>query len=952
MYPGSVPRPPGGARNVPLQQPTQPTFLMTNTGQLIPLSQQGGMHVPNPGSAIHAPYLQTIQGPPRGAPGYVSGNSGLLQTSAGGQTPVFLQTLQGPPPGTPGYNPSNSAQRGAALGPGYIMTNNGIQGMNPMATNVLQTNVLQTNFLQTNMLSTNLGQQQPVVIRSIQPPPAPIATGFVVETDEPETHSFHESTEIQQTSVDLLGLGGAREQRKNFLAPYDPRVVEILLDDLVAVSSQHSVALKAKQQNEQQAQVAHQSLWSFQQVTKQIKGIEPETGRKTAYKYAYQVAVLDENRFAVMKENFACLAKLVKRPVWLSMFEQSHNELELSRYLQDHLPTIKGNIEHLQFWIDKLCTSLQIFGNSISPHSASVLRNLILFVGSTWIEESKKNPELRRVVIRASSEGPVQSHVVDLLGMESPPEIRQNEEVVVVDMSVYLAEKIGSVGGLYWANGLLQPSVESIRNNWFSKIVDSVSTTTSEFDILAILGQVNWLEVVQEASDAEVQDQILLPLQNLLEILATQKYLNAILGVVKIVLFMNEHFPSLSTKCLAVLLRTPWPCKTISENMLRFLKWSTPGHSENIRNIIAVFREIYGIFDGSVKSYFDRSLPDRFDQISRFVAGLGQGHAITQQIYKIDPRVAQVNDNDPYPIFMGLAHLSEQFRIQDMKRRRNIQAQSISLEEEPEVDLSLLVIQELFQVAFIAQIPPMQAQVIRRSALTALSWLCSKEPQYLNSIISEIGLHLSPLHQQADVVVAFFSSIPASTWKHFKASEGSVSVICYFLSHKFFLDVDSSHDVTAYSQSVARMFTDFARSSPVPFGPALSSAATKIGCCLFSLLDLSSEWYQQLPLSKIKFLLALAMSRQFAELRWVSNAIENLHSHFFEPPFDYLLVQTFLSWHNELPHSITANDIEGNVSGRAQAFPILSLFQVVFAARLVKEHYENRHVCKDEEGGG
>jgi hypothetical protein len=86
---------------------------------------------------------------------------------------------------------------------------------------------------------------------------------------------------------------------------------------------------------------------------------------------------------------------------------------------------------------------------------------LILFVGSAWVEESKERPELRRVVVRegGGGQGQAPSHVVDLLGgisgtLEGPGE--GEGEGQVVDMSVYLAEKIGGVGGLYWASGLLQ----------------------------------------------------------------------------------------------------------------------------------------------------------------------------------------------------------------------------------------------------------------------------------------------------------------------------------------------------------------------------------------------------------------------------------------------------------------------------------------------------------------
>jgi hypothetical protein len=144
---------------------------------------------------------------------------------------------------------------------------------------------------------------------------------------------------------------------------------------------------------------------------------------------------------------------------------------------------------------------------------------------------------------------------------------------------------------------------------------------------------------------SEIESQILLPLQNLLETLANQKYLNAILSVVKVILFLNV--PEISTKCLAILLRTPWPCKSVAESMFRLVRWNLVGNERNLKNVIAVFKELYGLFEvPSVKAYFELSLAERFPHISKFVGGLGQSYVITQQVYKIDPRVGQVNDND------------------------------------------------------------------------------------------------------------------------------------------------------------------------------------------------------------------------------------------------------------------------------------------------------------------
>lgn len=113
----------------------------------------------------------------------------------------------------------------------------------------MATNVLQTNFLQTNVLSTSVSQPN-VLIRAIQPPPAPIDTGFVVTTDEVEDPTLEQSPEPLYPAFDLLGLG--TPSRTQSSASYDQQKVQEIIAALVRTSSQHAVALRAKQDNEQQ----------------------------------------------------------------------------------------------------------------------------------------------------------------------------------------------------------------------------------------------------------------------------------------------------------------------------------------------------------------------------------------------------------------------------------------------------------------------------------------------------------------------------------------------------------------------------------------------------------------------------------------------------------------------------------------------------------------------------
>lgn len=48
--------------------------------------------------------------------------------------------------------------------------------------------------------------------------------------------------------------------------------------------------------------------------------------------YSYPVATLNESQHKIMDEKLQFLFKLMVRPVWFSLFEQSFYEVEVSRY--------------------------------------------------------------------------------------------------------------------------------------------------------------------------------------------------------------------------------------------------------------------------------------------------------------------------------------------------------------------------------------------------------------------------------------------------------------------------------------------------------------------------------------------------------------------------------------------------------------------------------------------
>lgn len=82
---------------------------------------------------------------------------------------------------------------------------------------------------------------------------------------------------------------------------------------------------------------------------------------------------------------------------------------------------------------------------------------------------------------------------------------------------------------------------------------------------------------------------------------------------------------------------------------------------------------------------------------------------------------------------MALATLAESFRVLNQKREKNLREQGLDMiseinygAEEPEADLTKLIVQELFQVAFVVPLPPSLLPLIKRSAISAV---CDSPPK-------------------------------------------------------------------------------------------------------------------------------------------------------------------------------------------------------------------------------
>jgi len=797
-------------------------------------------------------------------PSYLATNQNYLQTAGGGNM-VYLKT--------------NTGQT-IAVPPGSLQTAGG---------SYLQTN---NNLIQTFQPNTN------VIVRPVQAPAAPILSGFVhgenesgISPSQSTLCAIVPPVTLKKEGLDLLGLGtpGAAPEQT---APF--RVEELLdiLNNLSQASEQHAALLSNKQTHEQQAQVTSNNLWTFPVVQKKVQG--KVDSKPWIHTYQYKLATFNETNHKILAEKFDTLHKLLQRPLWLSLCDQTLQEIELSKFFQEHHDELKTDLNKSKVFFECLCNCLSQKGSSLSPHAIAVLRNLVLCSGILLVGNASKSAAVS-----------TEFNILGLDALQAAPAPKEN------DLSLFVAEKLSAATGCHWGRGLLQPTVDSLRFNWMQSLKPQLNQDLTEFEYISFLSQVPWIEVLEQIELSAIKQQILLPLQGFMADLANAKFLQAMVLIGKILIFISDVFPVVKLTCLGILLRSPWPSAAVTESLFVLCRFNELKDDE----IVPVFTETYQLFDVPVEVFATLTPEERQKHRNEWIDIAVQNQVIGQQVLKIDPQLAAANKTVSFPLFFIFERLAS----------RLLEARS---------PMALLIVEELFYYGFVwtAVPPPLKAwsQLIKQSAAQTLAKLCAVDTSIISFLIKEIGQKLAAILPHAATVIQCFQNIKLLTWEAWTVDLNSASVVAYFLSRRPWIKIDTTNELE-YQKGIRALLQN-AGVLPVKFGPLVEAIASDIGCLLFDQI----QWKTCNPVWRLQVLYAFCIMEsnntpQF--INWQNSALTKLQPAMLQGPYDVGFVTQFIDLQLVRP--------EGPVKSPGNE-RVLQLVQTLLAAGLVRQKFTSQ----------
>eukprot|EP01125_Pyxidicula_operculata_P007844 TRINITY_DN2653_c0_g6_i1.p1 TRINITY_DN2653_c0_g6~~TRINITY_DN2653_c0_g6_i1.p1 ORF type:complete len:2577 (+),score=595.36 TRINITY_DN2653_c0_g6_i1:21-7751(+) len=857
---------------------------------------------------------------------------------------------------------TNVHPQSTVIHPGMLNTNSRVvMAQNPMVLTTNNPAMLTQNRVMNTVQPQVIPLPSNIVIRPIEPPSTPIVSGFVVhpsgeqekEDDKNDNKNNNEGTSESQQQQQLIPefdqLLSTNKVPNIFSSDdfnnvkkynqFDTVKFAKIVSFLAKSSATHFQSLKTKQENEQQAQLLHQSFWTFPLMERRIRGHNLD-GESAIKVIQYKIATLNQTSVSALHDKFSYIHALLFGLVWQSLYEQTFFELELSRYVHDEVDF--SDLHVVKDVFGTLCQLMIEYRDIISPHTAAVMRGLILYSGTHLLMLAKDTDSI-------PSASPSQSLLLEFLSPVpatdgSTLSSTGNQKSAESDVHIFIAQRLLEIDACFWSKSLLQPSINS--KDWLSKTLlfskDESSTPSSssmiqEFDYLAILSQYPWRDLGQMNIE-DVKNHILLPVQMCLEVLSKHKFLHATLFLIKALILVDEYFPELKLTCIGIMTRSPWPTKIVSLPCISLIRWESLPPDD----LLLVFSEFYNLSGTSLEDYAKLPEKDRLIQIDTYAKYLVDNYLAIQQVYTLDKKIAAINKMNLFSIFQQFARLGDQFKF---------------LKETGQVDFALdftkLVVEELFLIAFywIPSQSLMQTSSssthllipgIKQSCVNALTWLCNKDSYYLGMIINLIGQHLIILNTQLPNLINFLMSFSANVWNDWVPNSQTIDVISFLLTHKTFNSVTTSTTTTTssrygddpeFNSSKLSMFNSYMAPSPVHLNPQIAAMAASFGCRLFGLI----KWHIYDPISKIKALMILANSQKFVSNTWLNQVIRDLKPELFQGSIDFELSEAFATMSPKVGISINSNSGKVDLDNRIFVF-----VQILVAIGLVKDHYERK----------
>jgi len=484
------------------------------------------------------------------------------------------------------------------------------------------------------------------------------------------------STAVQLNNSSSNADANSQQQQQQH-EEHDGALAGSQLRSVLSSSCSHRTALEQKLSIEKEVQALHASLWVFQDQPRVLEGL-CACQMRVNYQYIIKIATFHEALFQQLKSKFEYLHQYNVRSVFLSLYEQTFYEMQLSRQVHSKIQELVSNDrlsdhalvrESLQL-LDALFGLLVHPYKPLSGHSAQLVHGLILLLGfvvldRTQAHQRSSNDSDTSAAAAASAPEPAAPPTVDLLGLLPEPSPAATPRTTTAadnatdssldtQVQTYFLRQLRECHGFKWGASLIQPTWQQMIGSNLLDLAIGGGTLEPEEDYIALLAQYPWRDmatITSSTDDATLMNAVLMPLQKLLQrVCSTEKpYLSLMLLIAKIVATIADCAPHLTGKCLSILTRTPWPSKGVSVAILRFLPW------DQLRATETIFAELYHLFDQTALEYAALPEPQRQAHRTQFANYLVASHPVIEQVLQID---SQLSFGITFPILFAFAEIA------------------------------------------------------------------------------------------------------------------------------------------------------------------------------------------------------------------------------------------------------------------------------------------------------
>lgn len=369
-------------------------------------------------------------------------------------------------------------------------------------------------------------------------------------------------------------------------------------------------------------------------------------------------------------------------------------EVALSRLVHHYY--LSRSITSLKLAFARLTRAVGSAASQIVPQTLDVLRGLIYFVGLALLRvDNRSEAQIDLLASQDQSSSELSSDPL----IASAASMRLDRKAESLPM--FFLKHLLEAQGLQWACALLHPSLDDVfAHDWLATAYDSrYLNSMTELEMVKVVTQIPWAEFAQLSGSANLVDEpeystiilpefssepeegrkvkknnsssinpshpqfleiikrtILLPIQAAVAVAASKNFVGAIVFLSKILSLVSRSFPSqLTSTCVGILMRAPWPAKMVSIPSLQLFDWN----ALNRETLVLLFGELYHLFQRKPVDYFATSSREiKMEHRSQFANYVVSNQPMMTVTYQIDSALYRLNFQRFYPIFFILAQIA------------------------------------------------------------------------------------------------------------------------------------------------------------------------------------------------------------------------------------------------------------------------------------------------------